>query len=77
MRIISLIATVTTVFMVADVAYAVSKPRAVSRLEGRSVFESIKSVPPGATLEYRVNGQVAQSLNIPPGVYKISITQVR
>lgn len=43
---------------------------------GRSIFEAIKTVPPGASLEYRVNGQVIQSLPIEPGVYQISIKQM-
>lgn len=45
--------------------------------KGRSVFDAIKTVPERATLEYRVGNQPIQVLNIPPGVYQISIKQLR
>jgi hypothetical protein len=35
-----------------------------------------KTVPEGSTLELRINGQVAQSINIRPGTYKIIVEQL-
>lgn len=38
---------------------------------------TIKTIPPGATLEYRINGQIAQSIPVPPGKYKITVQEIR
>lgn len=75
MKVINAVAIVVALFMIGNGAFALSRAKS-ARIEGRSVFEQIKSVPPGASIEYRINGQVAQSLTIPPGVYRISITQL-
>ena len=36
----------------------------------------IKMVPRAATLEYRVNGKLLQSINIEPGTYQITVKQL-
>jgi hypothetical protein len=38
-----------------------------------SIASMIKTVPEAATLEYRVKGQIVQSIDIRPGVYKIVV----
>jgi hypothetical protein len=36
-------------------------------------MQMIKTVPEGATLEYRIQGSAAQSMNLAPGTYRITI----
>jgi hypothetical protein len=33
----------------------------------------IRTVPEGATIEYRINGRVEQSMNLAPGTYEITV----
>ncbi len=72
MRKISLLAAAATVLMIGTSAF--SKPR---KPEVTIIFESTKIIPEGASLEYRVNGQLAQVLTIPAGRYNILISQLK
>jgi hypothetical protein len=42
-----------------------------------SVFDAIKTVQEDASIEYHTKGGLAQRLDIPPGVYKISVQRLR
>lgn len=59
-----------------QLAYQAQAAKPNPGLDTRGIFSMIKSVPEAATLEYRVGGQVVQSIDIKPGTYKISITQL-
>jgi hypothetical protein len=41
-----------------------------------SGLSMIKTIPQAATLEYRIKGQVIQSIDIAPGTYQISVKQL-
>lgn len=66
MRILNMLAIVGTVLATATVTHALE----------REPLVMVKTVPQAATLEYRVKGQLLQSLDIVPGVYQISIKQL-
>lgn len=42
-----------------------------------SVFDAIKTVQDDASIEYHTKSGLAQRLDIPPGVYKISVQKLR
>ena len=72
MRTIHILATLATALMIGTSAF--SKPRISEKVP---VFNAIKTVPDGATIEYRAPGQAPQVLSIPRGVYQISINQLK
>lgn len=51
--------------LVASTLYARSEPLVV-----------VKTVPPGATLEYRINGAVSQTVPLSPGTYRITVEAI-
>ena len=58
------------------VAYAFAAGMVVTQAVEQKGLSMIKTVPTAATLEYRVKGQLLQSLDITPGTYEISIKQL-
>lgn len=63
-------------FIAGALCLGVAAAHAINSQRWVPIFESIKTVPAGAVLEYRAPGQPAQSLTINPGVYQISIKQL-
>lgn len=75
-----IVAAVTIVSLQAGVILGTAWARphhSVGRHAVSEPMQMIKSIPEGATLELHVNGQVAQSMNIRPGTYKIIIQELR
>lgn len=44
--------------------------------QDKQVMSMTKMVPEAATIEYRVSGQLVQSLSIKPGTYQITVKQL-
>jgi hypothetical protein len=40
-------------------------------------LQIIKTVPEGATIEYRVRGEIVQSQSLPAGTYRITVEEIR
>jgi hypothetical protein len=64
------------IFYTLNVADAIP-PKDSLLSKGKSVFEVIKQIPEHATIEYHVADQPVQVLNIPAGIYEISIKKLR
>jgi hypothetical protein len=62
--------------LVCTAAFATTLHRHMKEKAAEPTSSMIKTVPQSATLEYRVGGQLIQSLSISPGTYQITVKRL-
>lgn len=65
----------STVFVV--LAVFAAGANATQAIKWVSVFDSIKTIQEDSSIEYHNKSGMVQRLDIPPGVYKISVQRLR
>jgi len=77
MKFVSVALALTVIFIEVNTTTAATSRHTPYRPEPIAIQTVIKTIPEPATLEYRVRGVAMQSMNIEPGVYKITVQKLR